>query len=356
MHNSTGRAIDGSSSILLDSIRIASAVIVLINHAVLEWLTGYPDLNKEMDQLAHAAVVVFFVLSGYLIAFTTTKNNRGPKQYAIARLSRLYSVVLPALLLTAIIEIVVHNTNPSLASQYARGSSWPRYALSALFCNEAGVFSASPPINGPLWSLSFEFWYYTIFGLWFYRKPNWKSLLLLAGGCFIAGPKIILLMPIWLFGLLAYRLPRPIFTKNIAWLFTSAYLFIALIIAVYAPAFPFELGQKPLFYANRFITDWIIGVFIALSIWSLPQDEHAVKAPDVKLLRTVADLSFPLYILHYPLFILWKSLFGWRTNDVGQMCQVTFFVSLIALIIGAWMENQRNVWVRFFRWLIPTGR
>ncbi|WP_460911807.1 acyltransferase family protein [Spirosoma areae] len=352
MDNLKRRTIDGGSSIILDSLRILSALIVVVHHANMQWLTNYYDIAELSNNLSHAAVVVFFVLSGYLIAYTTTSNNRGFIQYTVARLSRLYSTVAPALLLTAIIEIVVNIIDPALAMDYTRGSSWPRYALSIVFCNEIALFSAAPPINGPLWSLSFEFWYYTIFGLWFYRSSNWKSLLLPIGACLIAGPKILLLMPIWLCGFMAYQLPRPKITTKISWLFVFLFLFIAAIGTTYLPAFPFPLGQRPFYLANRFITDWAIGIFVALALWYLPYQERSSKSKGIKLLRTVADLSFPLYVLHYPLLVLWRAVFGWRPNDVVQMCQAIVSVILLATLIGLFLESQRNNWARFFRWTI----
>ena len=127
-------------------------------------------LHEVLGKAAHAAVVVFFVISGYVIAFTAARRDAGPRHYAVARLSRLYSVLLPALLITAVIEMVGVASNPAVAARYVHAYSWARYGLSAVFGNESGWWSAAPPINSPLWSLSYEFWYYTLFGLWMYRR------------------------------------------------------------------------------------------------------------------------------------------------------------------------------------------
>ena len=93
-HNS--RILSGGPSILLDSLRLGASLVVVFNHALDMW---FPNLGVDPSlpgNTAHAAVVAFFVLSGYVIAHTTTSNNRGALHYAYARLSRLYSVVLPA--------------------------------------------------------------------------------------------------------------------------------------------------------------------------------------------------------------------------------------------------------------------
>ena len=73
------RAISGDSSIFLDGMRLLAALVVLVWHASYQWLPGYPRLLAIFDDLSHAAVIVFFVLFGYLITYTTTNNNRGPR-------------------------------------------------------------------------------------------------------------------------------------------------------------------------------------------------------------------------------------------------------------------------------------
>ncbi|MFD1874991.1 acyltransferase family protein [Hymenobacter bucti] len=333
-------------------MRMLAALTVLVYHALYQWLDAYPRLVALFNDLSHAAVIVFFVLSGYLIAYTTTSNNRGPRQYAVARLSRLYSMVVPALFITAIIEVLVHQLTPELAAEYTRGNPVPRYALCLAFCNEIGLFSASPPINNPLWSLSYEFWYYTIFGLWFYRGAQVKSLLLPLIACLIAGPKILLLLPIWLLGFAAYRLPTPRVAVGTAWVLVFGFTLVAGLVVTNLPGFPYVVGYKPFFYANQFVSDWVIGVLFALAVWFLPAASASTSAERgwVSAFRAVADLSFPLYILHYPLLILWRAVFGWRMNDMGQMWLAIIGITLVAGVIGLLLERQRGLWIRFFKW------
>lgn len=348
MGDSKNKIISGGASILLDTLRLVAALTVLFTHANDQWFT---PIFERMNTISHAAVVVFFVLSGYVIAFTTASNNRGPRQYAVARLSRLYSVVLPAIVLTAVVELIVRRADANLAEFYTRGNDWPRYAICALFCNEIGFFSAAPPINVALWSLSFEFWYYIIFGLWFYRSHTWKSRLLLVGACLIAGPKILILLPVWLLGVLAYQLRAPVLSAGRAWVAVLLLLAAAGLVIVLLPAMPFILGFKPLFFANQFLTDWIIGILFAAAIWLLPTNSSALKISWAKPLRKIADWSFPLYVLHYPLLVLWQATFGWQAGNLKQMWLAMFFVSLVSVVLGIFLERGRRQWTSFFNWL-----
>ena len=85
-----------STSVFLDGLRVLAALTVFAGHCVLLlYHGGFPLAG-------HVAVIVFFVLSGYVIAYSTlSRPGMSAKRYTVARLSRLYSVVGPALLLTA---------------------------------------------------------------------------------------------------------------------------------------------------------------------------------------------------------------------------------------------------------------
>ena len=83
-------------SLYLDLTRFTAALLVFSNHAQLpelngEWLTPLGAFGRE-------AVIIFFVLSGYVIAFVAATKERSGLEYAVSQLARLYSVVLPALL------------------------------------------------------------------------------------------------------------------------------------------------------------------------------------------------------------------------------------------------------------------
>jgi peptidoglycan/LPS O-acetylase OafA/YrhL len=356
MTNNKVRKIAGTSSVFLDVLRICASFIVLYIHAFAHWFPSKVHPNNVPGEPSHAGVIVFFVLSGYVIAHTTLSNNRGGMQYAQARFTRLASVVIPALLVTAICQFLIGHINPQILIPYSRLSrsfTSLRYILSALFINEIWFFSATPLLNVPLWSLSFEFWYYVIFGLWFYRKPGWKSLILPLLACLLCGPKILLLLPVWVSGYLAYRLPRFEIDTSKAWFLSLLFLFAAWLAVTFLPAIPYVFGTKPYYFAAQFVTDWIIGFFIAAALWMLPLGSSfgaGNKFPSI--LRKIADLTFPLYVLHFPLFILWICLFGCRQNDAVQFWEAIISVVFVSALIGIILEKQRFLWTIFFKFLM----
>jgi peptidoglycan/LPS O-acetylase OafA/YrhL len=82
------------TSLYLDFARISAAVLVLL-HRVFQ----LPFYESSLHFPGPAAVVIFFVISGFVIAYASD-GLADWREYAVARLARIYSVALPALLLT----------------------------------------------------------------------------------------------------------------------------------------------------------------------------------------------------------------------------------------------------------------
>ena len=354
-----GAPLAAATSRVLDAARLGAAAVVVVFHASGMWTTAYPNLHAALGKASHAAVVVFFVISGYVIAYSAGRHHRGLRHYAVARLSRLYAVLAPTLLLTALVEAVIRATDPETAARYVHVPSGVRYLLSAVFGSEAGFWSAAPPINSPLWSLSYEFWYYVLFGLGLYRQAIRGAGWWLALAALLAGPKILLLLPVWLFGVGAWQLPRPQWAPGGNWLLAGLLLLRAALAVAGLPAWPGAVGDRPLYMAGQFLTDWVVGGLFAAAIWLLPPGGPAPASAGRRYLRRAADLSFPLYALHFPLLVLWRSLGGWQANDLGQLGRAIGGVSLLAGLLGWGLERQRGRWIRFFdraiAWLARKG-
>lgn len=157
-------------------------------------------------------------------------------------------------------------------------------------------------------------------------------------------------MPIWLSGYLAYRLPRPVINFSKAYLLAFLCLFLSLVALVSLPAMPYIIHLKPLYYANQFFTDWIVGIFIAGALWLLPNGNPAYQhSPAAIRFRKIADLTFPLYVLHFPLLLLWGALFGTHFNDITQLWHALIAVILACAVIGVFLEKQRPLWSALFK-------
>ncbi len=174
---------------LLDLVRGVSALLVMLGHLRAFLFVDYGEvagsgrLTKAFyfaTGLGHQAVMVFFVLSGYLVGGSVIAGLRKGSfrwgGYAAARLVRLWMVLLPALLLTLGADLAGRHVNAAayaggLNSQFMSGPTVAEPAsLDGLtFLGNLGfVQTIAVPVygsNGPLWMLANMFWYYVLFPL-----------------------------------------------------------------------------------------------------------------------------------------------------------------------------------------------
>jgi len=346
---SSDRTLSGLSSLFLDSLRFMAALIVLITHARAIWFPE-GELDQVPSNLSHGAVVVFFVLSGFVIAHTTTHSNRGPAAYAIARLSRLYSVFLPAMIITTICFLTLKSINPGIFNQYNQDQSGFRFLISVFFCNEIWFFSSAPLINGPIWSLSHEFWFYMIFGSIYYKRKGVKGLLIPAIMCVIAGPKILMLMFMWMLGWLVYQLPRPSITLSYTVTLIVCLLVAAGLTIFYLPSWPNYVNTTRLHWADKFLSDFLVSLIIAFIFYLLPNGD-LIKIPDkiVSICRKISDLTFPIYVLHFPLLVMSRALLTGIDQPYSQFIISLISVFTICTVLGFFLESKRRIWDDLFK-------
>jgi peptidoglycan/LPS O-acetylase OafA/YrhL len=91
-------------SLYLDAVRFLTSVVVLLHHT---WPLIFPKFPPPWPR--HSAVVVFFVLSGYVITHAS-KPELGLNLYAQHRMARILPVTLTAILLTFCISPIVSTT------------------------------------------------------------------------------------------------------------------------------------------------------------------------------------------------------------------------------------------------------
>ncbi|WP_366182397.1 acyltransferase [Flavobacterium ovatum] len=343
---------DVKTSIYLDIVRFLCAFVVMVTHCC--QVIFEMNFNSHfIGDIQHGAVMIFFVLSGYVIAYTTTVKKRTIVEYTIARLSRLYSIFFPAIILTVICALLTKAVNPSFYEIYNNGNEILRYILGVFYLNEIWFLSAAPRMNGVIWSLGYEFWFYAVFGIFFFKKKGLKGFFLPFLICLLVGPKILLMMVIWMFGFLAFRIQKIIISTKLSWFFVFVFLVISILCMSFFSSIPFKLGTYPLFWASQFITDYVVGVFFGISIWFLPLKTKKVQSSQIilknqKIFRTIGDLTFPIYVLHWPLLILFKSLMPIGLGLNIQFLIISLSTFLICIFVGMYLESKKQLWSLLF--------
>ncbi|HKB57443.1 MAG TPA: acyltransferase family protein, partial [Lacunisphaera sp.] len=183
------RPISPAFSSWLDGLRWIAAALVCSAHVRSALLADYGAPAGHQPWAAafywghgfgHQAVIVFFVLSGFLVGGEVLRGLRQAsfdwRVYGIRRFSRLYPVYLAALLLGALWDnLGLHFFNDRLVYNSA-ASPFPMIfypvverltpgVLEGNLLFLQGVLVPTFGSNSPLWSLANEAWYYFLFPL-----------------------------------------------------------------------------------------------------------------------------------------------------------------------------------------------
>ena len=183
------KSISQESSVFLNLIRLVACELVVIGHFLTRYqpILGVP-LFKLGSTLGGAAVLLFFTLSGLLISYSLHNKLDNPeygfRSFFVDRFSRIYSGLLPAMLLGTIIVVVIYVTNHAYFMDLCSMQSTPSLlnfgmTLGMLesfpvefFNSLLSTFGLSFPLpavtpygfNGILWALVILWWLYMVFG------------------------------------------------------------------------------------------------------------------------------------------------------------------------------------------------
>src|SRR6516162_1421644 len=180
-------------SLYLDALRFAAAFAVLLSH------TGRVSggMFWRMQPYGRTAVMVFFVLSGFVIAWVTETRERTVEEYALSRVARLYSVIVPVFILTAVLDHVAMVIDPRLYGPELiplmnRGplNVFLGYALSLVYLGQSWSLMMFPGSDIAFWSVNYEAWYYILFGAAMFLRGR-QRMVGLAAAAFLAGPPIL---------------------------------------------------------------------------------------------------------------------------------------------------------------------
>ena len=184
-------------SFYLDALRFGAALAVFVSHYSTERISG--GLFWQFDG-GRTAVLVFFVLSGFVIAWVSDTRERTLEEYGLSRVARLYSVIIPAFVLTAALDSIGKAIDPILyGPEWGHSMAHPvvGYALSAVFLGESWTTRVLPGFNVPYWSLNYEAWYYLLFPVAVFPHGRLRTAALI-GAVLLAEPRILCLLPVCL--------------------------------------------------------------------------------------------------------------------------------------------------------------
>ena len=369
---------------LLDGLRGAAALMVLWYH-VFEGFAFAKGSIIETFNHGHLGVDFFFMLSGFVISYAyddrwknnvnrqlTTDNRQGQKSLTIwsffkRRLIRLH----PMLIMGAVIGFI--------AFMIQGGVQWdgthtpihwsiialiltmffiPAYPGAAYEIRGNGEMF---PLNGPSWSLFFEYIGNILYALFIRRLSN-KMLAALAGLTgilwvwFIAfdisgydmigigwtldyanffGGLLRMLFPFTVGMLIARKFNKRQKTNNnrfLTFLYRNAF-WISTLVLFALFSFPYIPKEGTLSVNGIYELACIIFVFPIL-VW-LGASGTTTTTFSTKLCNFLGDISYPLYIVHYPvMYVFYAWLIKNELYTLGETWQMVVLVMAISIALA----------------------
>ena len=315
------RSLRGSaSSDHLDMVRGLAALAVMLGHLRFLFFVDLSEVANSnpivkllyfLSGFGHFAVMAFFVLSGFLVGGSVLRGRMDGdfswSLYATNRLTRLWIVLIPALLIGAILDhmgIRLFGTMGIYGVLPGRSDGGffpiaPRLSGSIMLGNILflqGISTVTFGSNGPLWSLSYEFWYYVLFPLIVLAYPAEKvgrsTVLYLAAAfavIFFIGETISLYFLIWLLGAALNLAPERSGSPGRLWVLM---VIGAVVVAVAVLKF------KP---ADNEYSDFFVGIASAAFIFAMLRIRSRSKSGLYsRTARRLAGFSYTLYLVHVP--------------------------------------------------------
>jgi peptidoglycan/LPS O-acetylase OafA/YrhL len=234
----------------------------------------------------------------------------------------------------------------AVPSSDANRSSTETFILSALFLDQSWALEIYPFAVGPYWSLCYEVAYYLIFGL-FVFSTGWIRLPFVIAGCAIAGPKILILLPCWLFGVAAYKLRERALGKY-GDLATAIGAPLLLVVAFHfgLKNIANDLSESVSAFRYRpsdgFVRDWLVAGTFAIHLWAMCRIS-VVFPPILKSTsRKLADMSFSLYLPHLPLLYLLAYALGHAASIWFVVLTIPTVFAASFLFAGARKQGDMN--------------
>ncbi|WP_180126237.1 acyltransferase [Rhodoferax sp. BLA1] len=331
-------------SAYLDLMRVVCATLVVLSHLGHGHLVG--GYLWPFTAVGNEAVMAFFVLSGFVIAFVTDQREHNASTYAAARLARLYSVILPAMLLTLGLDAIGQAINAqSYTNSHAAASDSPLtgYVLSALMLNQSWALNQHFGSNGAYWSIPFEFWYYFMFGAFMLLK-GWARWLFTLLGATLAGPKILALLPVWLMGVTVYHLLQRHKPSHLA--LVAALGSLALLAGMLWTDVT-SFGQSTFWGMAPDSRPWqyVVGLCFAVHIYGATGFAQWLAKPFMWFARPLALLSgstLALYLFHLPIIGVVNAVAAAQGRSVYTTTAMIVLPFAVALTLGYWCELQKK--------------
>jgi peptidoglycan/LPS O-acetylase OafA/YrhL len=286
-------------------------------------------------------VDLFFVLSGFIFykiyKRKIMEHNVSFKQFLVLRFSRLYPLHWLALIIVAVFQIIRKCAGRDFFIYNYNGLF---YFLKNILLIQNGWLNTSLSFNGPAWSVSIEVMMYLIFFAIFYHSKNRTSylvfyLLLIYLGMAIYfsrpdGPLVNLQVSRGLVGFFIGCITGEVFDYNSSNLkkVKTILLFLCILSILFLTIVPGIFGYKVIKSWHMVYT---LVLFPSLIIVVLRVGFLSTFL-SLKPFVYLGSLSYSIYLLHFPLQLIIKTIDEIYNLSINYSSKLFFFGFVLAVI------------------------
>lgn len=321
----------------LDGIRGLAAFYVLVHHARLlltqpyyEGFLKHPEkydiLNKLLAyffacfKFGHHAVLIFFVLSGFVIHLKQA-NNRSkffsvPSFYK-KRIVRVYPVLITSILVTYLAAIIVY----FITGNHLPGLNVFNLVQNLLLLPGLNIFGN----NYPMWSLQHEWFFYLVYPLLLFlsKKNQIYSFVI-----------VVTLNVLYTFGIKSSIIGEASMTLLYWWVGTIlAELYVRNKLNDHALYIGLAIFVLNTFITNSNLNNISFCISIAMIIGYLIKNNTSFFARSLMRIKFLGDCSFSIYLLHFPILALIKEAYVFKYGLLPYSFYLVIFGIFISVII-----------------------
>lgn len=296
----------------------------------------HPRPHPIWGVLATCSVLIFFGLSGFFIHKALAKSMARDRllSFAVGRINR----ILPPFAVSMLLVVVLWALAPFLFASHSRSfltaTARSEFSLDGLISSVLllnGFVGPTLSANGPLWSLSYEVWYYVaawLVGIAIVRQWKWPvaASVALVLALTVANPKFAIFGVIWLlgFGLSALhgldRIPK----------FPEWPLLALATISV-------VLAALTLFKGAQLIANFVVG------LWFVAHMARVLRGGAIRQfgpLERSSHFAYALYVMHFPLLLFAYGAIGERS---WLMVPVMLAILVVMALFGRRIEEMQPI-------------
>ena len=331
---------------LLDGLRGVAAITVVWFHIFEAFATSHLDQRINHGYLA---VDFFFVLSGFVIgyAYDDRWGKMKTKDFIKRRVIRLHPMVVMGAIIGAVM-FYWQGCPVWDVSKVTIGALFMATFINALLLpatpgTEIRGLGEMYPLNGPGWSLFFEYIGNILYALFIHKfSTRVLAVLVFLAGCGLAlfaigGPYgdicagfsltgteftagSLRLLFSFSAGLLLFRIFKPVKVKGAFWICS-----LSIIALLSVP----RLGGAEYLWMNGVYDTVCFAVFFPFLVY-LGASGKTTDKYTTRICKFLGDISYPLYMVHYPFIYLY---YAWVKN--GNLTFHESFPGALGVVIGS---------------------